>query len=104
MNDDLLRIYLTIDKERYPLRVKAEEEAVYRAAGKLVEKTLQKYRNLFPEETENGHWTLTALELAYVNQSIEQRNDTAPYTQKLQQLMVDIERCIDSSQERTAVE
>lgn len=97
MDGEKLRINLLIDNERYPLRIPRAEEEVYRAAGKLIDQLLNKYRNLYPEDSEKFHWTLVALQLAYVNRRIEKRNDTQPYAEKITQWLAEIERSIEGT-------
>lgn len=96
--DDKIRINLRIDNELYPLTIKRIEEEKYRAAAKQVDTIIQKYRNNFSKETEKVHWVLAALELALINSSLKDRNDTQPYFEKLAQLLADIDECINDNE------
>ena len=43
---------------------------------------------------------MVALDLAYENTSMKDRNDTRPYMEKLKELDEDIEKCIQQSQNK----
>lgn len=92
--DDKIRINLRIDNELYPLTIKRIEEERYRAAAKQVDDFIRKYRRMFSQESEKVHLVLTALELALINHSQKDKNDTQPFTDKLNQLMNDLDECI----------
>ena len=99
MTDDQMKIHLLIDNERYPLIIKREEEHLYRDAAKQIDYKLNKYRNKFPSLNTEKYWVMTALELAFENMSMKDRNDTQPYLEKLKQLEEDIDECIKKESE-----
>ena len=90
--EDKMKIHLLIDKERYPLTIRREEEQLYRDAAKQIDNKLNKYRRAYPEFSTVKHWAMAALELAFENMSMKDRNDTQPYVDKLKQLEEDIDR------------
>lgn len=94
-----MKIHLLIDNERYPLIIKREEEHLYRDAAKQIDYKLNKYRNKFPNFNTEKYWVMTALELAFENMSMKDRNDTQPYQEKLKQLEEDIDECIRKESE-----
>lgn len=99
--DGKKRFNLLIDNERYPVSIFPEEEEGYREAAKQINYKLNKYRSAFPEFTSIQHWKMVALDLAYENTSMKERNDTRPYMEKLKELNEDIDRCIKQSEERS---
>ena len=74
--DDRMKINLLIDCQKYPLNIRREDELLYRDAAKLIDKTLNKYREWKPELSSNQHWAMAALELAYAFISNKDKNDT----------------------------
>lgn len=83
--DDKLKINLQIDRERYPLVIKREEEIFYREAARTIDNKLNKYRNLYPDFGTAKHMTMVALELAYENSKNKEAQDTVPYMEKLKE-------------------
>ncbi|MBE6275059.1 MAG: cell division protein ZapA [Bacteroides sp.] len=92
--DDMMKINLLIDCQRYPLNIRREDELLYRDAAKLIDKTLNKYRSWRPELSSNQHWAMAALELAYAFISNKDRNDTQPYLKKLEELTEELDNYI----------
>lgn len=92
--DDIMKINLLIDCQRYPLNIRREDEQLYRDAAKLIDKTLNKYRSWRPELSSNQHWAMAALELAYAFISNKDRNDTQPYLKKLEELTEELDKYI----------
>lgn len=89
--DDILKIKLLIDNERYPLTIKRDEEIYYRDAAKQIDNKLNKYRRLYPNFSPVKHWTMAALELAYENAKMKDKNDTLPFLEKIRQLDKDLD-------------
>ena len=81
--DDMMKIHLLIDNERYPMTIRREDEQLYRDAAKQIDNKLNKYRSYYPDFSPARHWAMAALELAFENISMKDRNDTAPYQEKL---------------------
>lgn len=92
--DDMMKINLLIDCQRYPLNIRREDELLYRDAAKLIDKTLNKYRNWRPELSAGQHWAMAALELAYAYISNKDKNDTQPYLNKLEELTEELDKYI----------
>lgn len=92
--DDSLRIHLLIDNKRYPLHIKRDEELFYRNAAKQIDNKLNKYRGAFPNFSNEHYWAMVALDLAYENQLLKDRNDTLPYQERIKRLLEDVEACI----------
>ncbi len=94
MENDKLRINLLINNERYPLNIRRDEEQLYRDAAKQINDKLNKYRRTFPEFSDAKYLTMVALELAFENMSIKDKNDTQPYLEKLKELSDDLDSYI----------
>ena len=92
--EDKMKIHLLIDNERYPLTIFRKDEQLYRDAAKQIDYKLNKYRSMYPSFSATTHWAMAALELSFENISMKDRNDTQPYTEKIRQLMEDVETCI----------
>ena len=89
--NDKMKIHLLIDNQRYPLTITREDEVLYREAARQIDYKLNKYRRLFPEQGSTTHWAMVALELAFQNTRLKDRNDTEPYMETLKRL----EECLD---------
>ena len=74
MMDDVMKIHLLIDNERYPLTIRREDELLYR------------------------NWAMAALELAFENISMKDRNNTEPYQEKLKELTKEIEQYLSKNE------
>lgn len=99
MEDDKLRINLLINNERYPLTISREKEQLYRDAAKQIDNKLNKYRRNFPDFSASRHWAMVALELAFENMSLKDRNDTEPYLEKIRQLTEDLDAYMGTDNE-----
>lgn len=95
MGEDIFKINLTVDNEKYPLSIRRDDEILYREAAKTVDKALLKYRSAFPELGSNKHWAMAALELAFLVVSRKNTEDYSPYKEKLLELTKEIEKYID---------
>ena len=73
--DDMMKIHLLIDNERYPMTIRREDEQLYRDAAKQIDNKLNKYRSRFPDFSPTRH---------------------APYQEKLKELTKEIEKQISN--------
>ena len=96
--DDRMKINLLIDCQKYLLNIRREDELLYRDAAKLIDKTLNKYREWKPDLSSNQHWAMAALELAYAFISNKDKNDTQPYLRKLEELTKELDNVISEKQ------
>ena len=94
MDDKMMKINLLIDNQRDPLNIPREQEAKYRDAAKMINNTLNKYRSMWPELSANNHWAMAALEIAFNLTTNEDRNDTKPYLDKLEELTKELDNYI----------
>ena len=94
MDDKMMKINLLIDNQRYPLNIPREKEQRYRDAAKMINNTLNKYRSMWPELSTSNHWAMAALEIAFNLTTNENRNDTKPYLDKLEELTKELDNYI----------
>ena len=94
--DDKMKIHLLIDNQRYPLTIPREDEVLYREAARQVDNKLNNYRRLFPEQGLSTHWAMVALELAFQNTQLKDKNDTEPFMEVLKRLEESIDDSIQS--------
>jgi len=97
--DDKMKIQLLVDNERYPLVINRKDEYLWRDAAKQINNRLKEIRVKWPQKSSHEHWVMTAITLAYENISMKDRNDTAPYLEKLQELTREIEQHISNKEE-----
>ena len=94
MDDIMMKTNLLIDGQRYPLKIRREDELQYRDAAKMINNTLNKYRSMWPELSTSNHWAMAALEIAFNLRTNEERNDTKPYLEKLEELTKELDNYI----------
>ena len=94
MDDKMMKINLLIYNQRYPLNILRDDEIRYRNAAKIINNTLNKYRGMWPELSASNHWAMAALEIAFNLTTNEDRNDTKPYLDKLEELTKELDNYI----------
>ena len=84
--NDKIKINLQIADSNYPLTINREEEEMVREAAKQVNIRLNAYRehykNLEPEKI----IAMVAYQFSLEKLQLKQRNDTRPFTEKVQEL------------------
>ena len=89
--DDMMKIHLLIDNERYPMTIRREDEQLYRDAAKQIDNKLNKYRSHYRKFRPARNSAMAALEVEFEKISMKDRNDTSPYQEKLQALTKELE-------------
>lgn len=89
--DDRQKITLMIGDINFPLRVNRKEEQIYRDASKLINNTLNKYRTYFEKADSIRVISMVALEIAVEKVKLENKNDTAPFIEKLEEIIQELE-------------
>ena len=84
--DDKIRINLKIAEENYPLTISRDDEEIYREAAKQVNIRLNEYRARYPSLDLEKVIAMVAYGFSLETLRQEQRNDTAPYTEKIKEL------------------
>ena len=84
--DDLFEIKLMVGGTYYPLTIHRKDERLYREAARRINDKLNRYRNRYPQLSEEKYYVMAAVHIAMVNVMLEDFNDTAPYKDKIRQM------------------
>ncbi|NDV66006.1 cell division protein ZapA [Bacteroides sp. 224] len=84
--NDKIKIKLQIADSYYPLTIKPEDEQMVRDAAKQVNIRLNAYRKHFPNQEPKDTIAMVAYEFSLEILKQKDRNDTAPYTEKIKEL------------------
>ncbi len=99
--DDKRKINLVIAEITLPMTVRSEwEEEMYRKAAKQINDKLNKYRTYFPEEGKERLLAMLAFDFSYKALSLENRNDTQPFKDKLKELTLELETLFSNEKEQ----
>ena len=101
--DDLFEIKLMVGGTYYPLKIRRSDERLYREAARRINDKLNRYREHFPQLSDEKYFVMAAIHIAMVNVMLEDINDTAPYKEKIQQLDKELDSILDNA-ESTAAE
>ncbi len=101
MNEDkdLLNIQLRVADILLPLTVKRDEEEFYREAAKRIDSLLNRYRGIFPEQNREKYLIMVALHLSVICVKLEHKNDTLPFTTKIEELTQMLEEYLKTEME-----
>ncbi|MCQ2084302.1 MAG: cell division protein ZapA [Bacteroidaceae bacterium] len=83
--DDSFEIKLMVGGTYYPLTIKRGDEHLYREAARRINDKLNRYRERFPQLSEEKYYVMAAIHISMANIMWEQFNDTAPYAEKIAQ-------------------
>lgn len=86
---DDLGIHLNIAGKSYPLTIKRKEEQIHRQAEVRVRQVMLLYR-CYSEDVKDL-LAMTAVHLALQNLQLHDKNDTSPFTEKIQALTAELE-------------
>lgn len=84
--NDKRKINLQMADSVYPLTIKVEDEEMVREAAKQVNIRLNMYRDNFPSLPLEKVITMVAYDFSLKSLKQQQRNDTTPYTEKIEEL------------------
>lgn len=84
--NDKIKINLLIADSYYPLTIKRDEEEMVREAAKQVNLKLNAYRTRYPSLNMERVIAMAAYEFSLETLKQKERNDTAPYTTKIEEL------------------
>ena len=86
----MFKIKLEVVGRLYPVMIKRgdeQEEFLFRQASKRVQQYVMQYRQFFAKSVEERDLlAMTAIQLALEVVTLEEKNDTQPFTQKNKQL------------------
>lgn len=84
--NDKIKINLLMAGTAYPLTIRREDEETVREAARQVNVRLKQYRDYYPKASNEQLLGMVAYQFACENLRMKERNDTAPYTEKLKEL------------------
>lgn len=84
--NDKIKINLQIADSNYPLTINRDDEQIMREAAKQVNIRLNAYREYYPNTTPEKVIAMVAYQFALENLKLSQKNDTQPYTAKIEEL------------------
>lgn len=94
--DEEFLINIMIAGKKYPLTIKRQEEEMVRAAAEQINNKILQYRQHFAVEVDTKDLlAMVAFQLSLCNLELERRNDTSPFTEKIQELTRDVEECLN---------
>ena len=91
--DDTFLINIKIAGKEYPLTINRKEERLVRAAAAQINSKILQYQASFPSASLEARdlLAMVAFQLSYENLQLEDRNDTTPFTEKIQQVSKELE-------------
>lgn len=86
--DDRFVIHLEIAEKDYGLTINRNDEELARAAAKQIRDKINQYRQYFSKTDVDVKdlLAMVAFQLSMSNLQLEQKNDTGPFSEKIQQL------------------
>ena len=84
--NDKIKINLQIADSYYPLTINRDEEETVREAAKQVNIRLNAYRDHYPTTAPEKLIPTPAYQFSLAKLNLPQRNDTQPYTAKIEEL------------------
>ncbi len=84
--NDKIKINLKMAGASYPLTINREEEEMVRKAAKQVNIRLNKYREVYKNLEPEKIIAMVAYQFSLEKLQLLERNDTAPYTEKVKEL------------------
>ncbi len=86
MTDDKLGIQLLLGNRTHSITVKREEEEYFRAAAKMINDKLNRYRKAYPNKDNEEYMSVVLLDIAVSLVKNKGNNDTRPYVEALEKL------------------
>ena len=84
--NDKIKINLQIADSNYPLTINREEEEMVREAAKQVNIRLNAYREYYKNLEPEKIIAMVSYQFSLEKLQLKQRNDTSPFTEKVQEL------------------
>ncbi|GAE85322.1 cell division protein ZapA [Bacteroides reticulotermitis] len=91
--NDKIKINLQIADSNYPLTIERKDEAMVREAAKQVNNRLNAYRERYKNLGSEKIIAMVAYQFSYEKLQLLERNDTGPYTAKMEELTELLENC-----------
>lgn len=85
-------INIEIAGKRYPLTILRKDEELARAAAAQINSKMLQYQQHFAVDVDTKDLlAMVAFQLSMNNLQLERKNDTSPFTEKIQQLTTELE-------------
>ena len=97
--DDSFEIKLMVGGTYYPLTIRREDEYLYREAARRINDKLNRYRERYPQLSEEKYYVMAAIHISMANVMWERFNDTAPYAEKIAQLDKQLDAVLEEASE-----
>ncbi|MBP3517937.1 MAG: cell division protein ZapA [Parabacteroides sp.] len=89
--DDRFLIHVEIAGKSYGIRINRSEEQIAREAVVQIRRKMDQYRKKYSEVDVKDLLAMAAFHLSVENLKLEARNDTSPFTEKIQELTDELE-------------
>ena len=89
--DDKFLIHVEIAGKNYGVWINRNEEQVARKAVRQIREKMNQYRKKYSEVDEKDLLAMVTFQLSVDNLELEDRNDTSPFTEKIQELTNELE-------------
>ncbi len=86
MVSEKLSIQLLIGNRTHSVTVKREEEEHFRAAAKMINDKLNRYRKAYPDKVYEEYMSVVLIDIAVSLVKMQNNNDTKPYEELIQRL------------------
>jgi len=86
MEEEKFEIKLLVGGTYYPLTIDRKDEALYREAARRINEKLGRYREKYPQLSEEKYYVMTAVHISLLNIMLEQLHDTSPYKDRVEKL------------------
>ena len=95
MDDDMIRIRLTIGSTPFPMTIRRSEEETVRRAARQVDNLTNAFKEHYPGLPEVRILQMVAYQLSLEGLKEKGRNETGPYNAKIQEFTKLLEECLD---------
>lgn len=89
--DDKFFIHVEIAGKSYGIRINRSEEQVAREAVRQIRKKMDQYRKKYSDVDVKDLLAMVTFQLSVENLKLEDKNDTSPFTEKIQELTDELE-------------
>ena len=89
--DDKFLIQVEIAGKSYGIRINRSEEQVAREAVRQIRKKMDQYRKKYSDVDVKDLLAMVTFQLSVENLKLEDKNDTSPFTEKIQELTDELE-------------
>ena len=98
----MFEIKLMVGGTYYPLTIHRKDERLYREAARRINDKLNRYRERYPQLSEEKYYVMAAVHISMVNIMWEDFNDTAPYKDKIRQLDKELDSILGVAEDQPA--